>query len=379
VIILVINCGSSPLKFQVIEGEPATLTEGEPRRRARGIVDRLGEDATLRFELAGAPPLLRTDPVPHHEAAVRRTLEWVAGAAGVPRIDAVGHRVVHGGERFRRSVVLDEEVETTIEGLGDLAPLHNEASVAGIKACRRLLGPGVPMVAVFDTAFHATLPEHALRYAIPYELSLRYGVRRYGFHGTSYRSVLARYGRLTGTPASQASLVALHLGNGCSAAAIERGRSVDTSMGFTPLEGLVMGTRSGDLDPAVVAYLARKARVPVAEVDRWLNERSDLRGMAGTRDMRALLDREPHDARARLAVDMFCYRARKYVGAYLTVLGGAGGSCSRAASGRTRRPSARGSREASTASASRSIPSGTPGPSGGRRPSTPGPRGCRRG
>lgn len=321
--ILVINCGSSSLKFQVIDGEPATIAEGAPRRRARGAVDGLGQDATLRFEHEGSPVVQLTERVPDHHAAVRRALEWLTGGGGISGIHAVGHRVVHGGDRFRHSVVIDDEVEAAIEALGGLAPLHNAASLAGIKACRRFLGPGVPMVAVFDTAFHASLPEHAHRYAIPYELSLRHGIRRYGFHGTSYRSVLARYCRLTGRPASRATLVALHLGNGCSAAAIERGRSVDTSMGFTPLEGLVMGTRSGDVDPAVVGHLAGQVGAPVSEIDRWLNERSGLLGVSGlTRDMRVLLEREPHDARARLAVEMFCYRARKYVGAYLAVLGG---------------------------------------------------------
>ena len=180
------------------------------------------------------------------------------------------------------------------------------------------------MVAVFDTSFHVTLPEHAYRYAIPYELSLKHRIRRYGFHGTSYRSVLSRYRRTTDTAPERATIIALHLGNGCSAVAIERGRSVDTSMGFTPLEGLVMGTRSGDLDAALIGYLAGKEDVPVAEVERWLNERSGLLGISGqSRDMRDLLERGPHDARARLAVDMFCYRARKYVGAYLAALGGA--------------------------------------------------------
>jgi acetate kinase len=180
------------------------------------------------------------------------------------------------------------------------------------------------MVAVFDTAFHATLPEHAFRYAIPDELARRHGIRRYGFHGTSYRSVLASYARMSGTPPERATLVAFHLGNGCSAAAIRRGASVDTSMGFTPLEGLVMGTRAGDLDPAIVGHLTRAEAVPIEEIERWLNERSGLLGLSGrSRDMRDLLAHQRDDARARLAVEVFCYRARKYLGAYLAVLGGA--------------------------------------------------------
>jgi acetate kinase len=193
-----------------------------------------------------------------------------------------------------------------------------------VRACRAALGPAIPMVAVFDTAFHATMPEHAYRYAIPYELSVRHGLRRFGFHGISYEFVLGRYCRLAGVPSSEATLVALHLGNGASAAAIRNGRSVDTSMGFTPLEGLVMGTRSGDLDPALVGHLARRENVSVDEVERWLNDRSGLLGLAGgSRDMRDLVARRDDDARARLAVEVFCYRARKYLGAYLAALGGA--------------------------------------------------------
>jgi len=275
-IILVINCGSSSLKFQVIDAEPTEIAHGKADRLVRGSIDRIGARAHLRFDVDGdgTRALRGTEPIPDHEAGVRRALEWAKTVRAVPRVDVVGHRVVHGGERFVRSQVIDDEVVAAIEALDDLAPLHNAASLAGIRACRRLLGPVVPMVAVFDTTFHATLPERAYRYAIPYELALRHGVRRYGFHGTSYRSVLSRYCRLTGTPPERATIVALHLGNGCSAVAIERGRSVDTSMGFTPLEGLVMGTRSGDLDAAVLRYLADKEGVAVAEVERWLNERS---------------------------------------------------------------------------------------------------------
>ena len=323
-IVLALNCGSSSLKFQVIDAEPEAIAGGQARRLARGSIERIGADARLRFEAAGKPPVEETRGVADHDAAVRQALEWMMATEVLPRVDAVGHRVVHGGESFTRSVVIDDQVATRIAALGDLAPLHNAPSVAGIRACRRLLGPRVPMVAVFDTTFHVTLPEHAYRYAIPYELSLRHGIRRYGFHGTAYRSVLSRYCRTTDTAPERATIIALHLGNGCSAVAIDRGRSVDTSMGFTPLEGLVMGTRSGDLDAALIGYLAGKEDVPVAEVERWLNERSGLLGISGqSRDMRDLLERGPHDARARLAVDMFCYRARKYVGAYLAALGGA--------------------------------------------------------
>jgi acetate kinase len=239
-------------------------------------------------------------------------------------VDAVGHRVVHGGPEFRAPTLVDDAVVAAIRELENLAPLHNASSLAGIRASREALGPGVPMVAVFDTAFHAGLPERAWRYAIPHELTERHGIRRFGFHGISYRAVLDRYCAITGTPEERATIVALHLGSGCSAAAIQNGRSVDTSMGFTPLEGLVMGSRSGDLDPGVFGFLSRIEGAPVAEVEHWLNERSGLLGLSGrSADLRDLHTCEPTDPRAAIAVEIFCYRIRKYVGAYLAALGGA--------------------------------------------------------
>jgi acetate kinase len=220
--------------------------------------------------------------------------------------------------------VLDDAVLAAIHGLEALAPLHNGPSLAGIRASRTALGRSVPMVAIFDTAFHASLPERAWRYAIPRELATRHGIRRFGFHGISYRAVLDRYCAVTATPEERATIVALHLGNGCSAVAIENGRSVDTSMGLTPLEGLVMGTRSGDVDPGILAHLSRAEAAPVAEVERWLNERSGLLGLSGrSSDLRDLLADESKDQHAAVALDVFCYRIRKYVGAYLAALGGA--------------------------------------------------------
>ncbi len=323
-IVLALNCGSSSVKFQVIDTDPVA---GLDRRLARGLIEKIGGPAIVTLEAEGLPSYHATESVPSHEAAVGRVIEWVKSeASGGPAAGfrGVGHRVVHGGARFVQPVVIDDDVVSVIEGLEDLAPLHNGPSLAGIRACRAVLGGAVPMVAVFDTAFHAALPECAYRYAIPYELSLRYGIRRFGFHGTSYRYVISRYHSLTQTPPERAAIIALHLGNGCSIAAVRNGEPVDTSMGFTPLEGLIMGTRSGDLDPAIVGYLARKEGVPAAEVEHWLNERSGLLGVSGrSRDMRDLLAGEAGDARARLAVEMFCYRARKYVGAYLAALGGA--------------------------------------------------------
>ncbi|HEV8641966.1 MAG TPA: acetate kinase [Methylomirabilota bacterium] len=316
-IVLVLNCGSSSVKFQVIASQHAQRST----RLGGGKIERIGEHSTLTFQAEGQPEHRSGEPIADHEAAVHRVIEWATGS-GLPRVEAVGHRVVHGGEGFTGPAVVVDDVIAAIEALEPLAPLHNAPALAGIRASRALLGPGVPMVAVFDTAFHTTLPERAARYAIPYEMSLRHRIRRYGFHGIAYRSVLDRYGQVTGTPPSQARIIVLHLGNGASVAAIERGRSIDTSMGFTPLEGLVMGTRAGDLDPALVPYLAAQEEMSAAEVVARLNQHSGLLGVSGVSgDMRDLLEREGEDPRARLAVDMFCYRARKYLGAYLAVLG----------------------------------------------------------
>ncbi|MGH7311884.1 MAG: acetate/propionate family kinase [Candidatus Rokuibacteriota bacterium] len=307
--VLVLNAGSSSLKFRLSRFKNAGSRVEEI---GRGVIERIGRAGGEAVEVCD------------HGGAVRRVVERVAGIPNSQPIEAVGHRVVHGGSRFVEPTLIDDDVMVAIAALEDLAPLHNGPSLAVIRACREALGAAVPMIAVFDTAFHATLPEHASRYAIPYEMAERHGIRRFGFHGTSYRSVVARYGEVAGRPVGGSALVVFHLGNGCSVAAIRDGVSVDTSMGFTPLEGLVMGTRAGDLDPALVGYLARKEGVPTVEVEGWLNERSGLLGLSGhSADMRDLLTREQHDRRARLAVDVFCYRARKYLGAYLAALGGA--------------------------------------------------------
>ncbi len=318
-IVLVLNCGSTSVKFAVIDA-----AEGGPRRLGGGQVERVGGDAGLVFEVAGGPPVRSREPIPDHAAAVGRIVDWVTREARLPRIEAVGHRVVHGGDRFSAPAVVDDEVVAAIEALEPLAPLHNRPSLAGLRAARRALGADVPMVAAFDTAFHAGLPEAAAQYAISQDLARRHRIRRYGFHGLAYRSVLAGYARAAGISPASARVVALHLGGGCSASAIAGGRSLDTSMGFTPLEGLVMATRSGDLDPALVDYLAAREGVPTTEIVDWLNERSGLRGLSGiSGDVRDLLAAEAHDPRARLALDVFVHRARRYVGAYLAVLGGA--------------------------------------------------------
>jgi acetate kinase len=330
--VLVLNVGSSTLKFQLIRTDPDAMREDGDERLARGVVERIGGEAVLTLEASGRDPVRRTASLRDHRAAVDKVLRWIASPESGVDIDALsdieaaGHRVVHGGEHFRRSVVIDGEVIRRIEETIDLAPLHNAHNLKGIRAVTEVLGPGIPQVAVFDTAFHATLPEEAYLYAIPYSLYRRYKVRRYGFHGTSHRYVAWRYRRLTGLQRDQTRLVTLHLGNGCSACAIAGGDSVDTSMGFTPLEGLVMGTRSGDVDPAVLDFVSQKEGLALPEVERLLNTQSGLLGISGlTHDMRELLaEAEEHDdRRAKLAMEVFCRRVRKYIGAYLAVLGGA--------------------------------------------------------
>ena len=317
-IVLAVNCGSSSLKFQALD----VGTGDESRRLAKGQVERIGGEAVFGVEMAGRAPLRETAAMADHEAAVRRVVEWVR-ESGL-RLEAVGHRVVHGGDKYTRPTPLDAAIDAALEALEALAPLHNGPNLAGIRGCRAALGPAMPMVAVFDTAFHATMPEHVYRYAIPHDVAVRHGLRRFGFHGISYQFVLARYCTLVGVAESEATLIAMHLGNGASAVAIRNGRSLDTSMGFTPLEGLVRGSRSGDLDPALVGQIARLEGVSIDQVEQWLNERSGLLGLSGrSRDMRDLIDRRNDDARAKLAVDVFCYRAKKYLGAYLAALGGA--------------------------------------------------------
>ena len=331
--VLVLNAGSSSLKFQLIRTGPEEIADDRDVRLARGLIERIGGHAILTLERPGHPAHRETGPVRDHRAALDRVLSWLTeppvgdtllGSLG--EIDAVGHRVVHGGETFRRSVLLDGPVQRQIEDMIDLAPLHNPSNLKVIQAARGVLGEAVPQAAVFDTAFHSTLPDHAYLYALPYSLYRRHKVRRYGFHGTSHRYVAYRYRKLTGTPRERTRLITLHLGNGCSACAIAGGESVDTSMGFTPLEGLVMGTRSGDLDPAILDYIAAKEGMSLAEVESLLNKQSGLLGISGlTHDMRDLLAEatENDDRRAWLAVAIFAYRVKKYVGAYLAALGGA--------------------------------------------------------
>jgi acetate kinase len=322
--ILVINCGSSTVKFRLIELESNGHDSARNSVLAGGLVDRIGGKATRTFFAPGASPRPEESTAQNHEQAVGVIIEWLKSSPGLGSIDAVGHRIVHGGDQFTAAACIDDDVLKTLEALCELAPLHNPAGVAGIRAARKFLGHAVPMVAAFDTSFHHTIPETARTYALPQELALKHGIHRYGFHGLAHQHSVIRYGELTGTPLKQITIVTLHLGNGCSACAVRGGISVDTSMGFTPLEGLVMGTRSGDIDPAVVPFLARKEKVSADEVEKWLNKRSGLLGLSGlSNDVRELAAAYNKNPRARLALDVFCYHARKYLGAYLAALGGA--------------------------------------------------------
>ena len=331
--ILILNCGSSTVKFQLIATDLELIEQNADRHLARGTIERVGGEAVVTLQVEGQKERRSTSPLRDIRAAVDFIARWASSPdSGIEEIksigdiQAVGHRVVHGGERFTRSVLITAEVIRGLEECIDLAPLHNPANIKGITAARALFGEGLPQVAVFDTAFHQTLPDHAFLYALPYQLYRRYRVRRYGFHGTSHRYVAYRYRQLRHIAKDQTNIITLHLGNGCSAAAIRNGNSIDTSMGLTPLEGLVRGTRCGDLDPAIVDFIATKEGLSSGEVETLLNKQAGLLGISGlTSDMRELLaeEREENDRRARLAIEIFCYRARKYIGAYLAAMNGA--------------------------------------------------------
>ena len=330
--VLVLNAGSSTLKFQLVRTDAERMAANSDERLARGTVERIGGEAVYTMRAGNGEPQRGTAQLRDHRAVVEFVVKWLVSGdsgSGITRtseIEGVGHRVTHGGEQFRRSARIDESVLRGIEETIDLAPLHNPHNLRGIYAARAVLGAGVPQVAVFDTAFHQTIPERAYLYALPYQFYRRHRVRRYGFHGTSYRYIGHRYRLLTGRSREETNVVALHLGNGASACAIQQGVSVDTSMGFTPLEGLIMGTRSGDLDPAILDYIASKEGLSLPEVEGLLNKQSGLLGISGlTNDMRELLaEAEEHDdRRAWLAIEMFCYRVRRYVGAYLAAMNGA--------------------------------------------------------
>jgi acetate kinase len=327
--VLVLNCGSSSVKFQLVETDEASSAAGTDRALARGLVENIGGTAILRYERDGGGEVRETAEILEHKVAVERCLALLSREdTGVIRerseIEAVGHRMVHGGENFKSSVLVDDAVLRAIEECFEIAPLHNPPNVKGYRAARDLL-KDAPHVAVFDTAFHQTMEPVAFLYALPYVLYQRHAIRRYGFHGTSHRFVSRRSAEMLGR-ADDPSLrvVTCHLGNGCSIAAIRGGRSVDTSMGFTPLEGLVMGSRSGDIDAAILLHVAAKEELGAAELNALLNKHSGLIGLSGlSNDMRKLLEAEAAgNERARLAIDVFCYRLRKYIAAYVGALGG---------------------------------------------------------
>lgn len=331
--VLVLNCGSSSIKFQLFQTDKELLDRNLDRCLAQGLIERIGGESIVTLRVEGRPVQHSTAHIRDPRAAVQYVLNWassetsgIAEVSSIADIHAVGHRVVHGGERFKQSVLITDDVLRGIEECIELAPLHNPANINGINGARDVFGTGIPQVAVFDTAFHQTLPEWAYLYALPYQLYRRHRVRRYGFHGTSHRYIAYRYRQIRQIPREQVNIVTLHLGNGCSAAAIRAGDSVDTSMGLTPLEGLVMGTRSGDIDPAIIDFVGAKEGLSAPEVETLLNKQSGLLGISGlTNDMRELLEEatENDDRRAKLAIQLFCYRVTKYIGAYLAALNGA--------------------------------------------------------
>ncbi len=320
--VLVINCGSSSLKFQLINSESEKVL-------AKGLCERIGIDGRLTYQPEGGDKAVSDKAMPTHTEAIQFVIDALTDAeTGVVKslseIGAVGHRVVHGGEKFASSVVITEEVKAAIEDCNDLAPLHNPANLIGINVCEKLM-PGTPMVAVFDTAFHQTMPEKAYMYGLPYEYYDKYKVRRYGFHGTSHSFVSKRAAELAGKPYDAMKTIVCHLGNGASICAVENGKSVDTSMGLTPLEGLVMGTRSGDIDPAILEFIAKKENLDIAGLMNMLNKKSGVQGLSDglSSDFRDLEDGANNGNKcAAIALSVFCYRVAKYVGSYVAAMNG---------------------------------------------------------
>ncbi|AXA35915.1 MAG: acetate kinase [Candidatus Hydrogenedentota bacterium] len=329
--VLVLNVGSSSVKFELIETSLEAIQNGTERKLGRGLVDKIGmTTSTVKFQAPGKDQFVDTPNVPDHQTAIKHVLSLLCdpktGAiANVSEIEAVGHRVVHGGEDFVQSTLIDDAALEKIRECFELAPLHNPHNYKGIRLMQEAL-PNIPHVAVFDTSFHQTMPKYAYIYALPYEVYQKYKVRRYGFHGTSHRYMTyALETRFAKKPRKEFKAITVHLGNGCSLAAVDGGRSIDTSMGFTPLEGLIMGTRCGDVDPAVILYLMAKEDHSLQEMNTILNKFSGLKGISGvSNDMRELVAamREGNE-RATLAVRAFAYRVRKYIGAYHAALGGA--------------------------------------------------------
>lgn len=319
--ILVINCGSSSLKYQLINSESEEVL-------AKGLCERIGIDGSLTYQPEGGEKEKSEIPMPTHTEAINAVIKALTNEKtgvikSLSEVGAVGHRVVHGGEKFTASCVINEESIKAIEECNDLAPLHNPANLIGIRACQELM-PGVPMVAVFDTAFHQTMPEVAYIYGLPYEYYEKYKVRRYGFHGTSHSYVSKRVAEILGKPYDELKIIVCHLGNGASISAVKNGKSVDTTMGLTPLEGLLMGTRSGDMDPAIMEFVAKKENLSIEEMSSILNKKSGMLGISGVssdgRDLEAAA--KSGNKRAQLALDSFNYRVLKYIGAYAAAMNG---------------------------------------------------------
>ena len=320
--ILVINCGSSTLKYQLIDSE----TE---KALAKGLCERIGIDGRLTYSPAGGEKEVTDAPMPTHTEAIQLVLDALTNEKtgvikSLDEVGAVGHRVVHGGEKFASSSLITDEMLAAVEECNDLAPLHNPANLIGIDACKKCM-PGVPMVGVFDTAFHQTMPKEAYMYALPYEYYEKYKVRRYGFHGTSHSFVSKRTAEFLGKDIKDMKIIVCHLGNGSSISAVKNGESIDTSMGLTPLEGVIMGTRSGDIDPAILEFLAKKEDMSIADLNNMLNKKSGVYGLSGgvSSDFRDLGEAAAAgNDKAQLALDAFAYRVAKYVGAYAAAMNG---------------------------------------------------------
>ena len=319
--VLVINCGSSSLKFQLINSDTEAVL-------SKGLCERIGIDGRLTYQPAGGEKTTEDKAMPTHTEAIQFVIDALTDAergvvGSLEEIGAVGHRVVHGGEKFASSAVITDEMIKAVEECNDLAPLHNPANLIGIAACKELM-PNTPMVGVFDTAFHQTMPEKAYMYGLPYEYYEDYKVRRYGFHGTSHSFVSKRTADIMNKPYEETKTIVCHLGNGASICAVKNGKSVDTSMGLTPLEGLVMGTRSGDIDPAILEFLAKKEDMDITALMNMLNKKSGVQGVSGlSSDFRDLTaGAESGNKRAKIAIDMFAYRVAKYVGSYAAAMNG---------------------------------------------------------
>ena len=319
--VLVINCGSSSLKFQLINSDTEAVL-------AKGLCERIGIDGSLTYQPAGGEKTTENKAMPTHTEAIQFVIDALTDAErgvvkSLDEIEAVGHRVVHGGEKFASSAVITDEMIKAVEECNDLAPLHNPANLIGIAACKELM-PNTPMVGVFDTAFHQTMPEEAYMYGLPYEYYEKYKVRRYGFHGTSHSFVSKRTAEIMNRPYEETKTIVCHLGNGASICAVKNGKSVDTSMGLTPLEGLVMGTRSGDIDPAILEFIAKKEDMDITALMNMLNKKSGVHGVSGiSSDFRDLTaGAEAGNKRAQIAIDVFAYRVAKYVGSYVAAMNG---------------------------------------------------------